>query len=104
MLSMHSILVSVAAGGPLTFDSQLRREGPFPAVPPFFLPVYKPPLRSEKNRRRGSFSHFFRREAGVRGVGVGVYTGFPSFFKYTLVPCFPLLFCYVFRLSEEDER
>lgn len=36
MLSMHSILVSVAAGGPLTLDSQLRREGPFPAVPPFF--------------------------------------------------------------------
>lgn len=31
-----------------------------------------------------------------------MYTGFPSFFTYTLVPCFPL-FCYVFRLSEEDE-
>lgn len=37
-----------------------------------------------------------------------MYTGFPSFFKYTLVPCFPLLFWMFFvflkKMNREHQR
>ena len=104
MLSMHSILVSVAAGGPLTFDSQLKKRGSIPCCSSLLLACVQtsPPIR--KKLETGLLLPFFPEGSRGKGGGrVGVYTGFPSFFKYTLVPCFPLLFCYVFRLSEEDE-
>lgn len=69
MLSMHSILVSVAAGGPLTFDSQLKKRGSIPCCSSLLLACVQtsPPIR--KKLETGLLLPFF--PEGSRGKGGG---------------------------------
>ena len=100
----HAFNIGQRSGrGSSHFRFPVEKRGSIPRCSSLLLACVQtsPPIR--KKLETGLLLPFFPEGSRGKGEGVGVYTGFPSFFKYTLVPCFPLLFCYVFRLSEEDE-
>ena len=110
MLSMHSILVSVAAGGPLTFDSQLKKRGSIPCCSSLLLACVQtsPPIR--KKLETGLLLPFFPK--GSRGkVGGGGSVCTQASLLFSSIPlcpvfrcCFVMFFVFLKKMNREHQR